>query len=399
MRRLATLAAASLLAGCGVSPVPGPPSPAPPSSAATTPAPPPATTRAATLAPAESAPQQPACRAIAERLEPAERAGQLVMVGIAEGFDSVERAVLTDHHLGSVILMGGAADSRRGAVELTQELQDLAGDLGVLVAVDQEGGLVQRLKGPGFDTIPSAARQAEWAPAELTGRATGWAEQLALAGVHLNLAPVADVVPERNRARNAPIARLGRGYGSDPEEVSRLVLAFLTGMHAGGVATAVKHFPGLGAVSENTDVAAGVEDRTTTAGSDLLVPFRDAVEAGTDAVMISSATYRELDPDTIATFSPTVIGLLREWGFDKVVISDDLGVAEALADVPPSERAVRFLAAGGDLALTVDPAVAEAMVDGIVAGAEADPALAERVLQSATRVLALKESYGLVDCS
>jgi beta-N-acetylhexosaminidase len=117
-----------------------------------------------------------------------------------------------------------------------------------------------------------------------------------------------------------------------------------------------------------------------------------------DAVMISSAIYRKIDSKRIATFSPKVIGLLRDWGYDKVVISDDLGAARALRDIPAKQRAVRFVDAGGDLAISVEPKAAAAMAKGLVARAKDDPAFAERLTESATRVLVLKQEYGLVSC-
>ncbi len=340
----------------------------------------------------------PACRAEAEALSIAERAGQLVMVGVTGSLDGAERKAITANHLGSVILMGASSRGVKKTAGLTASIAELGDEIGILVAVDQEGGLVQRLKGAGFDRIPAAADQAELTPAKLRQRATAWGEQLAAAGVQLNLAPVADVVPKANARANQPVAKLRRGYGSDPAKVSERVAAFVDGMHAGGVGAAVKHFPGLGAVKGNTDFAANVVDSTTTADSKLLGPFRDAAANGVDAVMISSAVYRKIDAKRIATFSPKVIGLLRDWGYGKVVISDDLGVARALRDVPARQRAARFVEAGGDLAISVEPKAAVAMAKGLVAEAEKDAAFSERLTESAARVLVLKQEYGLISC-
>ncbi|MCW5954196.1 MAG: glycoside hydrolase family 3 protein, partial [Propionibacteriaceae bacterium] len=343
-------------------------------------------------------PPPPTCRAEAETLSVAERAGQLVMIGVTGSLDAAERKAITANHLGSVILMGASSRGVKKTASLTRSIAKLGDETGILIAVDQEGGLVQRLKGPGFDTIPAAVDQAKLSPAKLTQRATKWGGQLAAAGVQLNLAPVADVVPKANARANQPVAKLRRGYGSDPAKVSELVGAFIEGMHAGEVGAAVKHFPGLGAVKGNTDFAANVVDSTITADSKLLRPFRDAAAGGVDAVMISSAVYRKIDAKRIATFSPKVIGLLRDWGYDKVVISDDLGVARALRDVPAKQRAVRFVDAGGDLAISVEPKAAIAMAKGLVAEARRDAAFSERLTESAARVLALKKDYGLISC-
>jgi beta-N-acetylhexosaminidase len=343
-------------------------------------------------------PSTPTCRAEAEALSIAERAGQLVMVGVTGSLDAGERKAITENHLGSVILMGASSRGVKKTASLSASIAKLGDEAGILIAVDQEGGLVQRLKGPGFDRIPAAADQAKLSPAKLTQHSMTWGKQLAAAGVQLNLAPVADVVPKANARANQPVARLRRGYGSDPAKVSEHVGAFIEGMRKGGVGAAVKHFPGLGAVKGNTDHVANVVDSTTTAGSKLLRPFRDAAADGVDAVMISSAIYRKIDAKRLATFSPKVIGLLREWGYDKVVISDDLGVAQALRDVPAKQRAVRFVDAGGDLAISVEPKAAAAMAKGLLAKAKKDAAFAERLTESAARVLALKQDHGLLHC-
>ena len=393
---MAATALALALAGCTAAPAPVP-TPAPSSPAGATPTAPPAEPTVSP-SPSPTTPPAPTCRAEAEALSLAERAGQLVMVGVTGSLDAAERKAITGSHLGSAILMGASSRGVRKTARLTASIAGLADGAGLLIAVDQEGGLVQRLKGAGFDTIPAAADQAGLSAAKLSRRATTWGEQLAAAGVQLNLAPVADVVPKGNVRANQPVAKLRRGYGSDPEKVSQRVAAFVDGMHAGGVGAAVKHFPGLGAVKGNTDFAAEVVDATTTADSDLLRPFRDAAANGVDAVMISSAIYRRIDAERIATFSPAVIGLLRGWGYDKVVISDDLGVARALRDVPAKQRAVRFIDAGGDLAISVEPKAAVAMAKGLVARAQEDEAFAERVTESAARVLALKQDYDLIAC-
>ncbi|MEA5055816.1 MAG: glycoside hydrolase family 3 N-terminal domain-containing protein [Propionicimonas sp.] len=395
---------AALLAGCTVAP-PVPTSTSPASGASGSA---PATTPATASPPSPSATPTPTatptdgqvCLAEAEAMSLAEQAGQLVMVGVSGDLDATERKAITKYHLGAVILMGTSQRGVAKTATLTSRLQKLDVPAGVLIGVDQEGGLVQRLKGQGFDTILSAAKQAKLDRDELLAKATRWGGQLAKAGVQLNLAPVADVVPKANLKTNEPIAKLGRGYGTDPEAVAAKVETFIAGMHAGGVGTAVKHFPGLGAVKGNTDFATRVVDSTTTADSPLLGPFRSAVQASspTDAVMVSSAVYTKIDGKHQAMFSPAVIGILRDWGFDKVVISDDLGAAKALSAVPAKQRAVRFVAAGGDLAVTVDTALAGPMATGLVERARSDAGFARQLTAAAARVLALKQSYGLISC-
>lgn len=426
VRLVAGLAVTGLLAGCALqSPVPLPtptPTPSPtPTVSATSAAPTPSSTLpppgeepsvppVPSDTPTPTAPAAPLCLAAAGKLSLAQQAGQLVMVGVEDTLDAKETDVIKKNHIGSVILMGTSDRGVKKTAKITAAIQKLGGSLGMLTAVDQEGGAVQRLKGPGFSTIPSAAQQAKLQGEDLFIQARAWGRQLLKAGVHLNLAPVADVVPANNVAKNEPIAKLGRGYGTDPDAVSEKVMAYIFSMRQVGMGSAVKHFPGLGAVTGNTDFATRVVDGTTTVDSPLLEPFRRALTPGEaghdpegrllmpDAVMISSAVYSRIDAKNQAIFSPTVIGLVRSWGYPGVVISDDLGAAKALSKVPAKDRAVRFIAAGGDLAITVTPSAATAMVSGIVARAKANPAFAKQVTVSAARVLDAKVALGLTTC-
>jgi beta-N-acetylhexosaminidase len=332
-----------------------------------------------------------------------ERVGQLMMVAVSsEGVGSAAASAIDDSRAGSVILLGNTtAGAGRVSAVVVQARKAARNPEGIetMVAADQEGGQVQRLQGRGFDRIPSARRQAQTSPAELTSDAARWGRQLRRVGIDANLAPVADVVPQGRESTNQPIGVLRRGYGSNPEAVARHVRAFTQGMDAAGVATSVKHFPGLGRVRGNTDLTAEVVDATTTRRDLDLEPFAAGVEAGTDMVMMSSATYAKIDASRRAAFSPTVIkGMVRgDLGFAGVVISDDLAAA-AMRDLSPGQRMLRFLRAGGDLAIVGDPSLAARMADDVVDEARDDPKLAAAVEASTVRVLQLKDRRGLAEC-
>ena len=229
------------------------------------------------------------------------------------------------------------------------------------------------------------------------GRAGG-AVSFGRPGIHANLAPVADVVPADLELLNAPIGQLGRGYGASPKVVAAKTSAFIEGMDRADVATAVKHFPGLGRVRGNTDFARRVTDQTTRRNDPALRGFQASVDAGVDMVMLSSAYYSKIDPQHRAAFSPVIIDtLLRgDLDFDGVVISDDLSAA-AMSDLTPGERATRFVRAGGDLAIIGDPAEAAATTGALRRAAE-DESFAERVRESATRVVAMKAARDLAEC-
>lgn len=295
-----------------------------------------------------------------------------------------------------------AGRSQAPAAELagtSARWQDLAPGPGLWIAADQEGGEVQSLQGPGFERLPSALDQAALPTPELAALAERTGTALSGAGLNLNLAPVADVVPPGTEDANEPIGAHDRHYGSTPESVSAAVSTVMTAWDRAGVTPTLKHFPGLGRVLENTDTSAGVTDPVTTADDPQVGLFGDLAGSPADPfVMVSSATYPQLDPAERAAFSPVVVtGLLRErLGFDGVVISDDLGGARAVRDVPPGERAVRFLAAGGTLVLTVDPALVPEMIDAVLRRSEADPAFAATVDDAVRTALLAKERAGLL---
>ncbi|WP_222267930.1 glycoside hydrolase family 3 N-terminal domain-containing protein [Modestobacter marinus] len=347
----------------------------------------------------EPPPPPPSCAArTLAGLDPAARAGQLLMVGVPADDPGGGLAGTAGVPVGGVFLHGR---SRADAATLGAAVAGLQASSAVplQVAVDQEGGLVQTLQGPGFDELPTATEQGARPPEEVRSTVTALARQLRAAGVTLDLAPVADVVPAGTEAANPPIGASDRQYGSDPTRVADVVGTVVQALQDGGVAATAKHFPGLGRVTVNTDTDLGAADPRTTADDPALLPFAAAVDAGTAAVMVSSATYPQLDPDAPAVFSPAVVGLLRDrLGFDGVVMSDDLGRAVAVSQVPVERRAVDAVAAGVDVVLTVRTADAQPMAQALTDRAAADPAFAARVTESAGRVLALKERFGLLTC-
>ena len=344
------------------------------------------------------------CSDLVEMLSPAEQVGQLLMVAVrSTGLRQFERDALAASRAGSVILLGnsfaGAAATRRVVTDARRSTPPAEG-IETLMAVDQEGGKVQRLRGPGFAEIPPAEQQAERSDARLAADAERWGDDLAAVGIGANLAPVADVVSADLAEKNAPIGYLRRGYGSSPRTVAAKATAFARGMDRAGMATAVKHFPGLGRVRGNTDYARRVVDDQTRRDDPNLAPFAAAVDGGVDMVMASSAFYDKIDQERRAAFSPVVLGdMLRgELGFTGVVISDDLA-AEAMVDVDPAQRALRFLGAGGDLMIIGDPGLVAPMVRAVRQQMSDDEQFAERVRQSATRVVALKARRGLATCA
>jgi beta-N-acetylhexosaminidase len=340
---------------------------------------------------------------LVSRMSRSDQVGQLLMVAVSSsGIGPSEKAIVDRTRAGSVLLLGNSRAGMHAVRDVVSRVRDAARSpegADVMLAADQEGGLVQRLKGPGFTRIPSATVQAKQSDAQLRQNAYDWGRQLRSAGIDANLAPVADVVPTGMVWMNQPIGQLRRGYGSSPRTVAAKVAAFTEGMNEAGVATAVKHFPGLGRVRGNTDFMTRVVDRTTTRHDAALAGFSAAIDADVDMVMVSSAFYRKIDAEHRAAFSTMIIDeMLREdLGFSRIVISDDLAAA-AMRNLPPDERARRFIRAGGDLLIIGDASLATTMADAIKDEASDDQAFATRVTESAARVVAMKERRGLAQC-
>ena len=333
-----------------------------------------------------------------------QRVGQLIMVGAnATGASSSTLSAITNYHVGNVILTGRSTLGTAATAKVSARLRARAttaatARVGLFVATDQEGGKVQVLSGPGFSTIPNALTQGGWATTTLRTRAATWGEQLRSAGVNVNLAPVTDTVAQARAQSNGPIGFFQREFGFTTAVVGSHAAAFVQGMKASRVAATPKHFPGLGRVVGNTDTTAGVTDSITTRTSVYLGPFRQAIAAGAPLVMTSSAFYSKIDASHPACFSRAVItGMLRgDLGFQKVVISDDLGNAKQVARWPAGSRATQFIAAGGDLVLTANPALAPAMATAVVAKANSSASFHKQVDSAALRVLRAKASRRLL---
>jgi beta-N-acetylhexosaminidase len=365
--------------------------------------PPPDASPSAVASPGPTVSARDAC--VAATLAPLtlrQQVGQVLLVGTPLADPTSVVDLVARYEVGGVFLAGR---SRASGAALTADIAALRANVppatGLLIALDQEGGDVQTLQGDDFPPIPTAVEQGRLSDADLRALTTKWSGRLAAIGVTLDLAPVSDTVPASVGSANPPIGAFERQYGSDPAAVAADIETVVTAVQSAGVLTTLKHFPGLGRVLKNTDVSTGAVDTVATTTDPFLAPFQAGIRAGTAAVMMSSASYPNLDPDAVAAFSaPIVTGLLRQQlGFTGLIVSDDLGAAVAVSSVPVDQRAVRFIQAGGDLALTVAPATAPAMLDGLLAAANASTGFAAKVTAAATSVIRAKYTAGLLPCS
>lgn len=331
----------------------------------------------------DDSPHAKAVRAV-ESMSVEERVGQLVMAPLFAGSNpSSLYDLIANRHVGSVLIIGNWNSGTAGVAAATSTLQSYApGDNQLLMSTDQEGGLVQHLKGAGFDTMPSATQQGAMDVSQLRQSASAWGTQLKAAGINVDLAPVVGTVTV-DRSSNAPIGALYRDFGLDPAGNADHAKAFIQGMSDSGVGSAIKHYPGLGSVTGNTDFTAnGILDTTTTLDGPEISAFNSTLEASPSMVMMSLATYQAIDPNNPAVFSSTLVtGYLRgKIGFQGVVTSDSLS-ATALSGVQPSDLGVRLVEAGGDLACIGASSYVQPVLDGLNAKAAGDATFARKVQQ------------------
>lgn len=347
---------------------------------------------------AGDSPAAKASRAIAT-MSLDERAGQLIMAPMFAGGNPADlSALISTRHVGSVVLIGNWNNGTAAAKTAADALQSYAPSGNqLIVSTDQEGGQVQHLKGSGFDTMPSAVAQGQMSADTLRSSAKTWGGQLKQAGINVDLAPVLGTVQVK-RSSNAPIGALNRDFGLDSNGNAQHGIAFVEGMRDAGVGAAVKHYPGLGAVTGNTDFTTeGILDTTTTLDDEEIGAFNTTIKQAKPAmVMMSLATYQRIDSSAPAAFSSKIIdGTLRgSVGYDGVVISDSLSAA-AVSGIATKDLGVRLVDAGGDLACIGDTSYVTPILDGIIARAQSDPAFAKKVTASATRVMTLKYQMGL----
>jgi len=309
---------------------------------------------------------------------------QLFMVGLpGPTLDRATRAFLAEHPPAGVILFKRNIRSAAQLRRLTEAIHATGAGVRPLVALDHEGGRVDRLPRP-FTHFPPAAvvgARGDARLAEAVGHAMG--RELRAAGIDLDFAPVLDVW---SNARNRVIG--DRAFGTDPARVARLGVALARGLARAGVLACGKHFPGHGAsVGDSHFVLPRVRRPRRALAAVELAPFARAIRAGIPALMTAHVLYPAFDPRRPATLSPAICRdlLRRRLGFGGVLFSDDLEMNAVAARSTPARSAVAALGAGCDALLvcqSLDAAraamrgVEEAVAEGALAGEDVANALA-----------------------
>jgi beta-N-acetylhexosaminidase len=301
-----------------------------------------------TSAPGVTTSSGPACEALSvvDRWPVTQRAAQLVVApaldgGVSALHDTVAQGV------GGLLLLGhGAPSDLRDQVDSVNRLTTTP----LFVMADQEGGGVSRLNLA--TTLPWPRQMAATMTADqVQGAATAIAGQMLAVGVNVDLAPVLDI--DAGEGPNERNADGPRSFGGSSVTVTRYGVAFLKGLRAGGVVPVVKHFPGLGGASRNTDYGPADTPPLTELRRSGLLPFEAALAANVPAVMVANAAMPGLTTSPAVLSAAAVTGLLRgELSFRGLVVTDSLSAGAVTAagyDVP--RAAVAAVEAGSDMVL------------------------------------------------
>ena len=331
--------------------------------------------------------------------------GQMVLVGFVgnkpedQGFRTV-LSQAAEGKISGVLYLSRNVRTLRAVKGLNQRLQS-ASRVPLLIAVDQEGGRIERLtRAVGFRESPSAASVAHsMKPGDARAEYGKMAAGLAECGFNLNLAPVVDL---NTNPENPIIGRLGRSYSVDEGAVSTYARAFVHGHRAHGVLTSLKHFPGHG--SSDADTHRGMVDVTDTWNEQELTPYRDLISSGdADLIMSAHVINRKIPgaENTPASLSPaTLVGLLRKkLGFRGVVISDDLQMGAIIKTRSFEDTVTQAVMAGNDLLVFAndknpDPLIPEKIADLLERETKSNPALLARIKESYGRIMRLKGGMG-----
>ncbi|MGA2919658.1 MAG: glycoside hydrolase family 3 N-terminal domain-containing protein [Candidatus Sulfotelmatobacter sp.] len=337
-----------------------------------------------------------------------EKVGQVFMIWCRASFLNVEnpeylqlRDSMQKYKVGSFAMtvhVDGPYLLRSEPYEAAELLNRLQSDskLPLLFAADFERGVPMRLMGATvFPHAMAFGGDGKLEDAEAFGRIT--AEEARAIGIHWNFFPDADV----NSNPANPIINT-RSFGEDPKQVGDLVAAYIKGAHQGGMLTTVKHFPGHGDTATDSHLGvASVNVNRAHLDSIELPPFRQAIAAGVDSVMVAHVTVPALDsdPNHVASISPAIVSdlLERQLSFQGIVVTDALDMA-ALTHLFANNigrAAVEAFKAGNDLLLI--PADFPASYDAMLQAVQSGEISRERLDNSVLKILKTKASLGLQD--
>jgi beta-N-acetylhexosaminidase len=328
-----------------------------------------------------------------ETLSMEQLAGQRLMVGFeGKHFNAHLKFLIRDLRVGGIILFSQnveTPDQVKKLCDAVQEYARLNGQPPLMIAIDQEGGQVARLKEP-FTQFPGNSAMTDVAEAVYFAQTT--ATELAQAGINMNLAPVMDVVPEEITSIMA-----ARSFGKDPFWVSKLGLTIISHLQQNNIMAVAKHFPGIGRTVDDShiDLPSCECDLAELESCDL-IPFADSIEQEVAGIMLSHVIYKKIDPRWPASLSQRIaLKLLRKhMRFSGISMTDDLDMG-AVAKHYDIKTAIRqILQADIDMTLICHqgPNI-EIAYNEILKHLGGSTEIEAMGIKSVKRIMALKKKY------
>ncbi|MFA5013216.1 MAG: beta-N-acetylhexosaminidase [Candidatus Paceibacterota bacterium] len=342
-----------------------------------------------------------------------QKIGQMLIVGFRDteiGQGSYISRTMKALNLGGIILFdkdvpSGGTIARN--IVSPEQTKKLVADLKkyapspIFVAIDAEGGYVNRLKEKyGFTNIPSAETLGKNNNlSETKKQAEILGKELKDLGINVDFAPVVDVNVNPD---NPVIGYLERSFSADPKKVTANAEQFIAGLHEYNIITAIKHFPGHG--SSTADSHLGMVDVTQTYTQGELTPYKDIIKSGyNDMVMTAHIVNTNIDPNYPATLSPKFIqNILKDQiGFKGIVVSDDMQMGAIVDNYGFEEAVVRAVNAGCDI-ITISNNIKEyderapyKAVDAIFNAVKSGQISEQRINEAYNKIIQLKTKYGI----
>ncbi|WP_024832917.1 beta-N-acetylhexosaminidase [Ruminiclostridium josui] len=328
-----------------------------------------------------------------------EKIGQMVLVGL-DGYSADEHArqMIEEYNVGGFILFKSNIQNSNQTLELLNSLKNInqINKVPLFLSVDEEGGRVSRLPDEFLKLPPNKiiGKRNDSSVSYQVGSIIG--EELKSFGMNMNFAPVLDI---NSNPKNPVIG--DRSFGTNPDLVSKLGVQTMQGLLSQNIISVVKHFPGHGDTS--TDSHAGlprVNNDIKRLRSFELKPFAAAIENGAEVVMVAHILLPKIDSENPASFSKTIISdiLRKEMNYDGVVITDDFTMGAIVKNYNIGQAAVKSILAGSDIVLVChDFDKQQAVISALINAAESGQLPMDRIDQSVTRILKLKQEHQITD--
>ncbi|GLV59653.1 hypothetical protein KDH_64790 [Dictyobacter sp. S3.2.2.5] len=338
---------------------------------------------------------------ITSKLSLDQKLGQMMMVQfVGANYSQQLSTMLSQYQVGSVLLFSanGNIIDKNQFKSLTQEIHSSATDLPVSMAIDQEGGTVDRLQQLDGPRPSAATLGASNNPQTVHAAGQQDAQDLASYGITLNLAPVVDV----DSSNYSELHQDMRTFGTTPQVVSRMAEAYLEGLQQSHqVVGTLKHFPGLGDATVDPHVGLPSIQRSKSELETIdWAPYRTMIQRGqVHAIMVTHEIVPAIDPSQPSSLSSKLItGILRdEMGFQGVIMTDSLTMAGITAYYTPDQAAVLAIEAGSDIIMGASsPNDVAQMINGIKQALNKGEIPQSRIDASVRRILLMKYQMGLL---